>query len=251
MNKWIMRSNTSKSYKCRLFCFPFAGGSAATYKTWALGLPESVEVCPINLPGRGTRFNEEPYSDMDSLTDALASALAPEITLPYYFFGHSMGCMIAFELCRKLRILGQDEPRHLFLSARPGPSAITHKVMAQNISDEDLIGMLEALNGTDKDVLANKELLDFMLPALRADMTIVQNHTYAQDLPLAASFTVFGGVDDPTVQKQELLQWRLQSESSFRLHMLKGDHFFLNTDKDSLLKIIKHTIEKDLQHEYN
>jgi medium-chain acyl-[acyl-carrier-protein] hydrolase len=110
--------------------------------------------------------------------------------------------------------------------------------------------MLAALNGTDKNILANQELLDFMLPALRADMTIVQTHRYANDLALDIPFTVFGGIDDPTVKEQELLQWRLQTTSSFRLHMLKGDHFFLNTQRELLLEIIKQTIEKDIQHGY-
>ena len=247
-----MRNNTPKnSYKCRLFCFPFAGGSASTYKDWAQALPESVEVCPINLPGRGARFSEAAHSSMHSLTDALVEALSSEITLPYFFFGHSMGTMVAFELSRKLRSLGKEEPRHLFLSARPGPAPLSHDINHTNIiSDSDLINMLAALNGTDKNLLANQELLDFMLPALRADMTIVQTHMYANDLALDAAFTVFGGIDDPTVQEQELLQWRLQTTSSFRLHMLEGDHFFLNTQRDLLLEIIKHTIEKDLQHGY-
>jgi medium-chain acyl-[acyl-carrier-protein] hydrolase len=133
MNTWIMRKITPKnSHKCRLFCFPFAGGSASTYKDWEQGLPESVEVCPINLPGRGARFNEEAHSNMHTLTNALIEALSSEITLPYFFFGHSMGTMVAFELSRKLRLLGKELPRHIFLSARPGPAPfsiiITHTI---------------------------------------------------------------------------------------------------------------------------
>lgn len=252
MNTWIMRKVREKnSYKYRLFCFPFAGGSASTYKDWAQGLAESVEVCPINLPGRGSRFNEAAYNNMSDLTDALVQALTPEITVPYFFFGHSMGTMVAFELSRKLRLLGKALPRHLFLSARPGPSLLSHdNNYAQDISDSDLISMLAALNGTDKDVLANQELLDFMLPALRADMTIVQNHKYADDLALDIPITVFGGLNDPTVQEHELSQWRLQTKGAFRLHMLKGDHFFLNEQRELLLEIISHAIEKDLQHGY-
>lgn len=251
MNTWIMRNNSAqKTYKCRLFCFPFAGGSASTYKDWAQGLPDFIELCPINLPGRGFRFNEEAHSTMNTLINALVKALLGELTLPYFFFGHSMGTMVAFELCRALRLLGKELPRHLFLSARPGPSCRLEDYKTQAISDEDLINMLAALNGTDKDILANQELLDFMLPALRADMNIVQTHRYADERALDQAITVFGGSNDPTVQEQELLQWRLQTTSSFRLHMLVGDHFFLNNQREILLKVIAQTIEKDLQHEY-
>jgi len=241
----MRKESGEKNYKARLFCFPFAGGSASTYKDWAANFCQ-IEVCAINLPGRGFRFQEKAHSAMSTLVDALVEALSPELDIPYYFFGHSMGTMVAFELTRKLRALNKALPRHLFLSARPGPSKLAENNLYTEISDSDLITMLEALNGTDKDILANQELLDFMLPSLRADMNIVQTHVYAQEDPLQTNLTVFGGLTDPTVQEQELFLWRLQTSKAFRLHMFEGDHFYLNTQQKLLTEIINKSIQRDL-----
>lgn len=240
-NPWITRTVSNDfSPKCRLFCFPFAGGSASTYREWAQRLHPALEVCAINLPGRGARFLESAYSDMSSLTDVLADALLPEMDRPFFFFGHSMGAMVAFELARKLRARGCELPKHLFLSARPGPLKRLTINAHPPIKDDDLVAMLMALNGTDKKVLENKELLEFMLPALRADMTLVQTHRYPHEPPLSCGITSFGGLLDPTVSKDELAQWRLQTTSSFRLHMLEGDHFFLHHQQKAILDKITH-----------
>ena len=70
----------------RLFCLPFAGGSAATYRTWGSQLPSRIDVCPVELPGRGTRFAEPPMRDFAALVDHLAEALEPLFDRPVAFF---------------------------------------------------------------------------------------------------------------------------------------------------------------------
>lgn len=64
-----------------LFCSPYAGGGTSIFRTWAEDLPAAVDVCPVLLPGRDDRLLEVPFA----------------------FFGHSMGGLIAFELARELR----------------------------------------------------------------------------------------------------------------------------------------------------
>ncbi|AVI65895.1 putative thioesterase [Shewanella sp. WE21] len=239
MNTWITRSTKGvNSPRYRLFCFPFAGGSAATFRDWPQGLMSEVEICSINLPGRGARFEDAAIDNMDQLTDALIEALKGEMDRPFFFFGHSMGAMVAFELARKLRQLGCRIPEHLFLSGRPAPKRVPASHMPEPVPDEGLIAMLAALNGTQQGVLENAELLEFMLPPLRADMTLVQTHSYAPQAPLSSSLTIFSGESDPTLTDDDLKRWRYQTSAAFRLHILPGDHFFLNTSREALLSII-------------
>lgn len=244
MSRWINRQSSHASAPFRLFCLPYAGGSASIYRHWQRALPDAFEVCAVCLPGRASRFGEEAHSKMSTLTAALVEALEPELDRPFFLFGHSMGAMVAYELASALRAQGIRMPRHLFLSGRPGYELFPRHRIDPPIPDSALIGMLSALNGTPEGVFANKELLDFMLPPLRADMTLVQTHRHRHERPLSCGITAFGGLNDPTVDKDGLTRWRSLTSGPFRLHMFEGDHFFLNTNPAPLLDIIARTMTR-------
>src|SRR5262245_25838037 len=105
----------------RLFCFPHAGGGASLFRGWADGLPDAVEVCPVQLPGRETRFREPPFLCLEPLIEALATALRPHLDRPFAFFGHSLGALVAFELARRLGRAEGPQPVHLFVSGCAAP----------------------------------------------------------------------------------------------------------------------------------
>ena len=42
---------------------------------WAVMLPASIQVCPIELPGRGRRRGEQGIATVDQLADALVDGL--------------------------------------------------------------------------------------------------------------------------------------------------------------------------------
>src|SRR5687767_13169779 len=91
----------------RLFCFPYAGGGASIFRTWSVGLPEGVQVCAVQFPGREERLSEEPFDHWREIVKALADVFSPNLAeLPFIFFGHSMGALISFELARELRRRG-------------------------------------------------------------------------------------------------------------------------------------------------
>ena len=54
------------------------------------------------------------------------------------------------------------------------------------------------------------------------------------DFPVSA----FGGVDDTEVVREDLEAWEGQTSSNFRLHMFRGDHFFINTARPALLRTL-------------
>ncbi|MES4907739.1 MULTISPECIES: thioesterase domain-containing protein [unclassified Streptomyces] len=89
--------------RARLFCFPYAGAGATVFRGWGPGLPEGVEALAVQLPGREDRFLDQPVDDLDGLMTALVPGLLPFLDRPFAFFGHSMGAIICWELCRRLR----------------------------------------------------------------------------------------------------------------------------------------------------
>src|SRR5262249_13687929 len=119
--RWLACARPRPQADIRLFCFPYAGGGASVFRGWADGLPASVEVCPVQLPGRGTRFREPAFTRLPPLIEALAESLRPHLDRPFAFFGHSLGALVAFELARYLHQHQGREPVRLFVSGCGGP----------------------------------------------------------------------------------------------------------------------------------
>lgn len=249
MSQTIARTNTAQSSwlayhepnsraKLRLFCFPYAGGSALVFHKWRDSLPPFVEVCPVQLPGRGNRLQTPPFTNMDDVVQAAGEALLPHLDMPFAFFGHSMGASISFELARLLRREGRRMPQHLYISGRRAPHIIDRDPPLYHLPDAELLYELRQLNGTPKEVLEHPELMAMMLPLLRADFSVAETYVCEPEPPLDIPVTVFGGLADKDVTRADLEAWQEHSTGSFKLRMLAGDHFFLNTSQAVLLRLL-------------
>ncbi|MFF2625140.1 thioesterase II family protein [Kitasatospora griseola] len=221
--------------RVRLLCLPYAGGAASLYRGWGALADDRVEVCPVELPGHGRRLAESPVSRLRPLVALLATELEPVLDQPFAFFGHSMGALLAFELCRELRRRGAAEPEHLFVSGASAPDAPRTRPVLHAATDEEVKQELRFLGGTPPELLDNRELMELMLPTLRADFSVLETYHYRPEPPLTVPMTVFGGTADPSVRPQALHGWRTQTSARARLEMLPGDHFFLHASVVEIL----------------
>lgn len=211
----------------RLFCLPYAGGGASIYGGWGATLPAAISVCPVEIPGRGRRFRERAVPALPVLAERLAAELAPYLDRPFAFFGHSMGAIIAYELTRKLVERGLRAER-LLASGRRAPQCPGRAEPLHPLPEAAFVERLRGLDGTPEAVLADPELMELMLPVLRADFTLCESYRHAGPAPLACPVSAFGGLADESVRRDELLAWAEVSGGPFRLRMFEGGHFFLN-----------------------
>lgn len=237
-NPWFAYAKPRPAAQLRLFCLPFAGGSAATFRNWANMLPGFVEVCPIQLPGRGARLLEQPFTSMQSLVDAIEPLISANLDKPFAFFGHSMGATISFELIHKLRFERGLEPVHFFVSGRQAPQIPERDPITFNLPRLEFIQELRRLEGTPPEILDNQELLELLLPVLRADFELIQTYEYVAKPRLKCPITVLGGIADKDVSREQLEAWREQSSGPFRMRLFPGNHFFLQTEEKSVLQTI-------------
>lgn len=235
---WFGVFKPNPQARLRLFCFPYAGGGASIYRTWGEQLPPQVEMRPVQLPGRENRMSEPSLTRIEPLVQAVAEALLPYLDLPFAFFGHSMGALVAFELARKLRSAVDLEPLQLFVSGRIAPHHVRSEPPNYNLPEPELIEELRRLNGTSEEALEHPELMGLMLPLLRADFELVQTYTYAGGAPLGCPVTAFGGAQDTEVSMEELAGWREHTTGDFSLRMFEGGHFFLHAAREQLLQIV-------------
>lgn len=237
-NPWLYYLKPNPKASVRLFCFPYAGGTALVYRTWAQKLPASVEIVAIQLPGRFTRMREPAVSKLTDLLEPLASALKPFLDKPFAFFGHSMGALVCFEVARFVRRQWRALPRHLFVSGRSAPQLNREHRPLYNLPKDELLVDLKQLGGTPREVLEHPELMDLMLPLLRADFSICDTYEYTEEAPLACPITAFGGLQDFDVSRRGIEAWGEQTTAPFTLRMFAGNHFFIHTNEMLLLNLL-------------
>jgi medium-chain acyl-[acyl-carrier-protein] hydrolase len=243
---WVLCQKSDSRAALRLFCFPYAGGSASIFREWAWSLPANVEVCAIQLPGRGSRMLEPAITRIPRLIKAIAPALLPYLDKPFAFFGHSMGNIISLELARYLRRKMKVEPVHLFVSGSRAPQLPSTEPKSYDLPKAGFMNYLRRLNGTPAEILEHPELMELMLPVLRADFELVQTYVYTHAKPLTCPITAFGGLLDKDVGRRRLQAWREQTASHFSLNMIPGDHFFIHESQTLLLAALSEELNKIL-----
>ena len=235
---WVTCPKPNPQARLRLFCFPYAGGGASLFRQWADDMPADIEICPIQPPGRESRFSEPRFTHVPALVEALGPAITPFLTLPFAFFGHSLGAATSFELARYLRRHGSPMPQHLFVSAHRAPQLVDQHLPIHTLPDAIFLEELQRLNGIPSEVAAEADLMELMLPLLRADLSLAETYTYSEDAPLSCPISAFGGLADEGVSRDDMAAWQQQTTNSFTLHMLPGDHFFFAKNRFELIKAI-------------
>ncbi|MGD1020132.1 MAG: thioesterase II family protein [Verrucomicrobiia bacterium] len=244
-DSWIAFRKPNPQARLRLFCFPYAGSGASIFRTWSDGLPADVEICPVEFPGRGTRLIKTPFTQLSPLIEALAQALVPLLDKPFAFFGHSLGALVGFELARQLRRQTGVQPVHLFVSADRAPQIPHRDRPLHALPEGEFLVELSRLNGIPEKVLEDMELMQIMLPILRADFAVYETYVYATEPRLDCPVSVFGGLQDHRVSRGDLEAWCDQTSASFSLRMFDGDHFFWNTTQPLLLKALSQVLRRD------
>jgi surfactin synthase thioesterase subunit len=226
-----------------LFFLPFAGGSKYSYRVFENNKPDSINIIPLEYPGRGSRINMPLVTDMKDLVDDLYAQVNPILgKAPYAIYGHSMGGVAAYLLARKIIRNHPNKPAHLFITGTTGPSCLERaKIQRHLLSKPDFILELKNLEGVPEEILENDELLKYFEPILRADFKATDTFVYESDEPLDIHFTVITGTKEK-MEHEDILLW--QNESSFTVEFIKmeGGHFFIFNHSEAILKVIQQKI---------
>lgn len=227
--------------RMRLFCFAYAGGSATEFLPWQAQLAPHIEVCGIQLPGRGSRWSEPPVTEMAPLVEAIARVIARHAEIPFALFGHSLGAMLAFEVARYCQNQALCLPVHLFASGCDAPPHFSDPQW-QDIDDRTFIEALRQLNGTPPELLEHDELMRLVLPMLRADFGLVAKYVYLSGPRLRVPITVLSGTSDEQVSSELLGDWEAETDAGFDQHRFEGGHFFIQERSAEIIACVKNKL---------
>lgn len=213
--------------RVRIFCFPFAGGGITTYLSWVHDFADDVELVLVQPPGRGSRMLETAHENIQDYIDELLEHQDYLTSVPYILFGHSLGALVAFELASQLIAKSCPVPISLVASGSRAPHMNNRKAPTFDLPDEAFIQEIIRLNGTPVEVLQNEEMMSLVLPLLRADFKVAETYL-AKKLALPFPIVVFSGDSDPSINDNEVEAWCELSKHDVEMHMLSGDHFFIN-----------------------
>jgi len=225
--RWLAFARFADDGRPNVFCFPFAGGGASFYRAWLPFAPPSIAICPLQPPGREERFVEKSFDSMETLVRDAADALLPHLEPPFALFGHSLGAMACFELAHALRERGAPAPVHLFVSGAPAPH-LSHLIPSvYELPDAEFLAAVQRYGGLPDEVLRSRELLDLLIPRLRADFKISGTYRFTGRPPLAIPITAFAGKDDDVVTPALVEPWREHTTAAFESEVFSGGHFFI------------------------
>ncbi|XP_053719340.1 S-acyl fatty acid synthase thioesterase, medium chain [Synchiropus splendidus] len=231
----------------RLVCFPWAGGGSVHYARWGQTLDSSVEVLAVKLPGRESRAKETFFENMQQIVDEVVTVLLPLLReKPFALFGHSFGAFTSLAVADALKRSHNLEPVHLFLSGASAPYSETRlrAPKRSQLSDDDFLKWLISIGGTPPELLAKPDVLKLFLPALKADLHVVESFRYEKpDRPfLSCPVSCLDGKDDVP---HELQAWKDITSGDFTIRMFEGSHFYLKDPQNE--KSILHYVRQQLE----
>ncbi|MBC6447517.1 thioesterase II family protein [Actinokineospora xionganensis] len=231
---WVRAITSGEEPAVRLLCFPHSGGSAATFRGWAAGLPEDVQLLAVQYPGHGDRIAEDPAGGVAEMASAVAAELGRFGPADWALFGHSFGSLVAYETARVLQDDGRSA-RALFVSGARAPrhagGGTTHRR-----SDDELWAAVRELGGIEPEIADDPDFRELLLPALRSDITL--HETYAPDphaVPLTAPVHAYHNTEDPLVDAETVARWASVAGGEFSTRAWPGGHFAFAENSTELI----------------
>lgn len=235
-DRWLAIGPAPQARLRRVVVFPFAGGGASAFFAWRPVLPADTELVCLQLPGHENHLREPWPDSFSQLADQAAHRLAGWLDLPTLFFGHSMGGWLALEVIRRYEAAGMPTPRKLVVAASPAPTAPRRRAeWLHDLPEPELIAVLKRFGGTPDSVFRHRDLLDLMLPVLRADLRLFETHPISAVPPINVPVTALAGTRDPQIAPDEMRQWQAVCRGEFEYAEIDGGHFFPRIHPEQVL----------------
>jgi medium-chain acyl-[acyl-carrier-protein] hydrolase len=249
LNKCLWYPNRKQDHEFNIIFFPYAGGGVPSFYKFVQDFKDTANCYVVELPGRGSRFNEEFYTDMNDVVLDLAQVIS-KLKGPSIFIGHSMGALIAYELSLHLEVKYNLAPKRLIVSGATSPFYPKQYNSVSTLPRQQFINKLKELRGTSAEVLDNTELLELLIPILRADFALCEkykcktNTVINLDCPIISIY----GSEDTLTPREGMEKWSELTRKNFKIKSFDGDHFFINSNYRSVIRYLLPILKNDIHY---
>jgi medium-chain acyl-[acyl-carrier-protein] hydrolase len=237
-NPWFPLCVPLADSRLRLFCLPFAGGGASAYRLWPRYLPDDIEVRAVQPPGRENRIRETPLKCVADLVAELLPVVTPLLDRPYALFGHSLGSHVAFELSRELVARGRPRPVRLFASGSSAPHLPQKPPLRAHLPEGEFEKEVLGLGGTPPEVLEHPELMEVLMPMLRADFHMSESYISPASARIPCPLSIYSGADDSECEPERSAAWAELADGEVRERVFEGGHFFLQSATEEVCSAV-------------
>ncbi|MCO7224352.1 thioesterase domain-containing protein [Pleionea sp. CnH1-48] len=232
-----------------LFAVPYAGGSAdAIYTKWKKELGEEIQLIPLEYAGHGVRMSEKRHDRIEETVADMLLQISPVAREePYAIYGHSMGCVVVYELLKAIAELGLPAPKEVFLSGRNPPHR-EYKTSLHTLPEDEFLDEIKQIGGTPQDFFEIKELRNMFLPILRNDYKLVEEYKFQSPQHLThANLSFFYSDKDSMVELSSAYEWQDYTYGHFTLHRYRGGHFFIHDFYSDMCQKIRNKLVVECQ----
>lgn len=243
----VLRKAKKANQHEQIVMFPFGGGSGYSYSALVNQIGEDVEVIVINPPGHF--FNSgKALENIDAMVYLYAKELRRFLKSNPIFFGHSIGGIVAYELCK---ILEKDfQIKRLVISSVNPPHSTMELVDLRSWMDtETLIQKCTDLGGMPHIFKQEPELLESFINGLRADLKALESYTPPTVENVVKSLinaTVLYSDRDYIVKAAQVREWEYYLDCSDFMQF-PGDHFYLfdSPNLSSVAQLLANYVKND------
>jgi medium-chain acyl-[acyl-carrier-protein] hydrolase len=241
LEPWVQYARRVTGDAMVLLCFPHAGGAASYYRGWTSALAEyGIEVWPVQLPGRESRFSEPMATDLNAVTTTLADRLHANLDgRPYALYGHSAGAFMAYGFALRAVAGGRPGPHHLFVGACRPPSQPDPDFPIHRLESDPFLARLFAYGRMPAEILDYPDMAEMMVATARSDLRLIETHPWTPEKMVDCPVTAFGGVADSSVPVDTLPGWDEITRGAFQSIVLPGGHFPPPVAEQRLLEVIR------------
>ncbi|MGK4584027.1 thioesterase II family protein [Kitasatospora sp. HPMI-4] len=222
-------------YSVRLFCLPFEGVSAGVYLPWSDMLGPAVVVTPVELPGRGRHPRTRPYERPEPLLAEITRFVCRMRDRPFALYGHGFGALLAYEIAARLEWEHDAVAERLYVSGAGVPRRPAPEQALGRLPDAELLHRLGE-RGRIPPGAQDPRRAARVLPALRADLAVLEAYQRDPRHVLHCPVTAVGGVDDRSVTRADLAGWRRCTRRALRVRTFPGGHYVPLTAQAELLE---------------
>ncbi|WP_020619071.1 thioesterase II family protein [Paenibacillus daejeonensis] len=226
----------------KLFTIPYAGGFSFTYLKWKRGLEPSIQLVPVELPGRGGRSSEPLCTTIGQMAEHVIAEIGTSPG-PFSLFGHSMGAYVLLEAYGRLAASGGPMPEHVIISGMTPPHRYVSK--GHHLLDHaSFRASMCELGGIPEALAADKEFADMLFRLLRNDIKAVEEYR----LPLgraafACEVSLFNSESD--IAYGSMMEWQQYAQRNCAYYPFQGTHFFINERTTEIVNSMNLILSKE------